>query len=126
MIALYDLPQDVLGHIFEYDDSIRNHIYSKVITEMMDNNEVLAALVLDTDPFFRVSSRIDVCLDGIAKNFHKKQLVGAYKQHVRKRLPQRGITKRRIVQRLYEKLLPVIEPLYYRDEDDDTPATFLN
>lgn len=118
----FELPSDVLTKIFEYDSTYRG-VYSKTLKEMLDINDVLTALVMQTDPTFGSSQNLDTCFYTIAHAFPKSQLVAAYRVHVRRSIPKRGITKPDLVQRLFWKLYPVIRPLYYNDliaSNDDT------
>ena len=82
---------------------------------MLDINDVLASLILETDPIFGRSQNLENCFYTVADAFTKSQLIAAYRVHVRRALPKRGSTKAAMVERLYWKLYPVIQPLHYRE-----------
>jgi hypothetical protein len=113
-MKLFDLPTDVLCKIFEFDDTYRL-MYNRVLKEMLDINDVLASLILETDPIFGRSQNLENCFYTVADAFTKSQLTAAYRVHVRRALPKRGSTKAAMVERLYWKLYPVIQPLHYRE-----------
>ena len=52
-MKLFDLPTDVLCKIFEFDDTYRL-MYNRVLKEMLDINDVLASLILETNLLARV------------------------------------------------------------------------